>query len=406
MLLTHQARSVWPSGKRLRTPGSLMVFCLITALMLLSGSIAWSGVPDGGDHAGQQQITVRMPDASHAMTVNYTSVSAPEYRVSYFGMGTCAGEDLVIFEFENTGQLSFVSAGLVDLSRYEDGIWRVLQVEPHFAETNPFTLSPNGCDHDGQSLDPGEKLYAQWVVKDLPPGSWEMFATLNLCTEGGQCVEKYLVDFTIQGACVLPIIDLFEGELAPSHADYDWQLVYSVRGATHVRVYDNTVADPSSGIFPLWLPDEDTNYLGWWTLTAYNGSEECFTQESRELWYENLPPAGTYSGLLGSFTDVDVSQRNIIISLRDNALVDGDIVDLLINGVKVLAGYTLTGLWFEVPVQLNPGPNTVTVVALNEGGNSPNTVEIHISHVISGIPDQVSGGLLTGQSDSLIIRAP
>ena len=108
----------------------------------------------------------------------------------------------------------------------------------------------------------------------------------------------------------------------------------------------------------------------------------------------------------GDLTDVNVSQRDITISVRDNAAIDGDIIDLTVNGVKVLSNYTLTSSPYPVAVTLNSGQNTVVVTALNEGSRSPNTVEVRVSHVTSGNAVQVSRGLHTGESVSFNIHAP
>jgi hypothetical protein len=113
-------------------------------------------------------------------------------------------------------------------------------------------------------------------------------------------------------------------------------------------------------------------------------------------------PPPSSSGL----ADVDVSQRNITLSVYDHGSVDGDIISLTVNGTTVLSHYTLTGGRHDVSVTLNRGLNQIELIAHNEGRSSPNTVSLHISHVISGIPDQVSLGMTTGQRDNFRIRAP
>jgi len=92
--------------------------------------------------------------------------------------------------------------------------------------------------------------------------------------------------------------------------------------------------------------------------------------------------------------------------VRDNAAIDGDIIDLYLNGEKILSNYTLTSSAYGVSVKLKSGENQVTVVALNEGDSSPNTVEVSISHVTQGESVQVSQGLSTGQSASFKVIAP
>jgi hypothetical protein len=96
----------------------------------------------------------------------------------------------------------------------------------------------------------------------------------------------------------------------------------------------------------------------------------------------------------------------IEISVRDNASVDGDRIDLFVNGKKVMGDVQLTSSPQTVRVKLNSGENTIQVTALNEGTHSPNTVEVRISNVTQGSAVQISAGLKTGQSSSFKVHAP
>jgi hypothetical protein len=205
--------------------------------------------------------------------------------------------------------------------------------------------------------------------------------------------------------CVLPTITLWKAEKAPADAEHKWQLVYTTSGATRLDLFGHDLPIPS-GVWPVYGKDDNT----WWVLRAYGQGdpEHCWVEEA--IYIErvaNLPPAGTYSGGgIGGFTDVDVSQRNITLTFYDWGTEDGDIIKLTINGQVIVASLKLLKAQQVIPVTLNPGANTIVVTALNEGGSPPNTTAINISHVISGMPDQVSRGLHTGQSESFIIRAP
>jgi len=128
-------------------------------------------------------------------------------------------------------------------------------------------------------------------------------------------------------------------------------------------------------------------------LTAY------FT---RDIWLHMLG-LDTNNGLL----DVTVNQRNIELDLRDNGLeIDGDRIQLLLNGAIVLEDHTLTETGTIVNLDLKKGTNQVVIQALNEGYSSPNTVYVAISHVVEGPSEQVSDGLLTGEKAEFTIRAP
>jgi hypothetical protein len=117
---------------------------------------------------------------------------------------------------------------------------------------------------------------------------------------------------------------------------------------------------------------------------------------------DSVPAPSTSSGL----SDVVVSQTNITITVWDDGLVDGDQVDLTVNGISVFNNYVLSGPPGTTRnVLLNSGNNILLVQADNEGGTPPNTAAITISNVISGNPDQ-SWSLISGQTTTMTISAP
>ena len=104
--------------------------------------------------------------------------------------------------------------------------------------------------------------------------------------------------------------------------------------------------------------------------------------------------------------DLSVTKRDITIYLRDHSAVDGDRVNLYVNGVLIVVDYTITGSSRGFAVQLIGGENTVKIEALNVGSDPPNTVEVSVSDVRIGESLQVSGELNTGQTTSFTIYAP
>jgi hypothetical protein len=109
---------------------------------------------------------------------------------------------------------------------------------------------------------------------------------------------------------------------------------------------------------------------------------------------------GNNSGL----TDVTVNALHISITLIDDgSLVDGDRVDVFLNGAKVIDNHTLVGGAGTVfSLDLIPGSNELRVTALNEGTSSPNTAQLRLSDVTVGAAVQ-SWRLLEGESGSLVI---
>jgi hypothetical protein len=86
--------------------------------------------------------------------------------------------------------------------------------------------------------------------------------------------------------------------------------------------------------------------------------------------------------------------------------IDGDTVDIVLNGETVGAGHVLIAPpGTDLELTLQAGINLLEVVALNEGSISPNTAELVISHVLEGESIQ-EWRLVTGESGSLTITAP
>lgn len=119
----------------------------------------------------------------------------------------------------------------------------------------------------------------------------------------------------------------------------------------------------------------------------------------------SLPVVTIPDPLLQHLEDVTVSQREITINFRDKGLVDGDRIKLTVNDQILLEDYTLSERYYWVKISLNKGENTVLITALNEGDDPPNSVEIHLSHVVEGLSTQEAHAF-QGIHSKLIITAP
>jgi hypothetical protein len=137
-------------------------------------------------------------------------------------------------------------------------------------------------------------------------------------------------------------------------------------------------------------------------LTIVDGAIQTTVLEERYSPPFQIVRVGNNSGL----TDVTVGARHIsIILIDDGSLVDGDRVDVSLNGVKVINNHTLVGGAGTVfSLDLLAGSNELRVLALNEGASSPNTAQLRLSDVTVGAAVQ-SWRLLAGESGSLVIYA-
>jgi len=104
---------------------------------------------------------------------------------------------------------------------------------------------------------------------------------------------------------------------------------------------------------------------------------------------------GNASYSCNSFTEnVDNGLSNVITSgiptvrIYDSGQIDGDIVNISVNGYGVLNDLKLTAYpGTEIPLAGN-GPFDISVYAVNEGSVSPNTAALEISNVVAGSGSQ------------------
>ena len=171
--------------------------------------------------------------------------------------------------------------------------------------------------------------------------------------------------------------------------------------AQFVTTLLNYAADPGaqSWTVPLDIELHDADVFQA-KLTIMDGTVQTKILEERYSPPFKIVRAGNNAGL----SDVTVSARHITITLTDDgALVDGDRVDVFLNGVKVIDNHTLVGGAGTVfALDLLSGSNELRVTALNEGTSPPNTAQLTISDVTAGQAVQ-SWRLLEGQSGSLVI---
>lgn len=122
--------------------------------------------------------------------------------------------------------------------------------------------------------------------------------------------------------------------------------------------------------------------------------------------YDKLrDPGYTTVEISDELTDVEVDSRRITIRVNDNEEVDGDRIDLFVNGARVLSDHYLSGGGTSREITLQRGPNIVQIVSTDDGDSAPNTSQLTLSNVVSGSSVQ-QWQLYRGESATLQIRAP
>lgn len=106
---------------------------------------------------------------------------------------------------------------------------------------------------------------------------------------------------------------------------------------------------------------------------------------------------------LGQFSS---DGKFVEIYCRDHEYVDGDRVQVMINGKVVARQITLSGSFQPVLVTLEKGENRIEIKALNEGTSSPNTAEFVIYDDMGNVITQNRWNLATGVKASVLIHKP
>ena len=89
-----------------------------------------------------------------------------------------------------------------------------------------------------------------------------------------------------------------------------------------------------------------------------------------------IVPANTITA--GVQKELEWNTDVCVIDLWDGGIIDGDIVTVLLNDKEVLTNYALVKARKELRLILTKAVNTITIVAVDEGVNAPNTAEISL----------------------------
>ncbi len=171
-------------------------------------------------------------------------------------------------------------------------------------------------------------------------------------------------------------------------------LNYDILNATRVEIAGYVMDNPASGRWPVW-GDSPKNVPNEWSIWATNDA----------AWVDQWMKIEFDTDRGSSFQPVSVNNRNVTLSLRDPQYVDGDAVELRVNG-QSFGNYVMDGRPISFPLVLVAGQNTIAVVCTNMGVVPPTLVELSLSNVSSGSATQVSRALQQGQSDTLTVTAP
>ena len=171
-----------------------------------------------------------------------------------------------------------------------------------------------------------------------------------------------------------------------------YYLEYTTDNANRVEIFGNVMENPQQGNFPIYGEPSSNQ----WVLWAANDVS----------WVEQNLIVSHDSDVGTTLSDISVNTNTITLSLRDPQLQDGDVVNIDLNGVRVLDRFPTSGRHVSFPLALQSGPNTLAVTVQNQGVSGPMVAELSFSNVVGGSSVQMTSALLKDQTQSMTIYAP
>jgi hypothetical protein len=192
------------------------------------------------------------------------------------------------------------------------------------------------------------------------------------------------------------ILNFFASEPRPEERAQGvaYFLNYDTLNATRVEIAGFVMDNPASGRWPVW-GDNPQSVPNEWAIWASNDT----------AWVDQWMQIEFDTDRGSSFQPVTVNNRNVTLSLRDPQYVDGDTVELRVNG-QSFGSFVMDGRAISFPLVLVAGQNTIEIVCTSTGAVPNAIVELTISNVSSGAATQSSRALQVGQSDTLMVTAP
>jgi hypothetical protein len=192
------------------------------------------------------------------------------------------------------------------------------------------------------------------------------------------------------------ILNFFASEPRPEERSQGvaFFLNYDTLNATRVEIAGFVMDNPATGRWPVWGSDRNA-VPNEWAIWAANDT----------AWVDQWMRIEFDTDRGSAFQPVTVNNRSVTLSLRDPQYVDGDTVELRVNG-QSFGNFVMDGRAISFPLVLVAGQNTIEIVCTNAGAVPPAIMELTLNNVSSGPATQVSRALQQGQSDTVIVTAP
>ena len=169
-----------------------------------------------------------------------------------------------------------------------------------------------------------------------------------------------------------------------------YHLNWTTENANRVEIFGNVMDNPAQGSWPVYNESND------WVLWAAND----------QFWVEQALTVTADKDSGSMLQPISVATPQITFTFRDPQFVDGDVINVDVNGIRIIDRYTLEGRHVSFPVTLNSGQNNITISAQNEGVTAPLVAEVTISNVSSGPAVQITRGLKSGEAETMTVTVP
>jgi hypothetical protein len=187
-----------------------------------------------------------------------------------------------------------------------------------------------------------------------------------------------------------PVIVNFFASSAPEGSGIRYYLNYDVTNANRVEIFGNVMDNPQTGS---WAVYNDSNN---WVLWAAN---DAAWVES-DLYVEPDHSSGS------TLSDITVSNNQTTVCIKDPQFVDGDKINILVNGNLSLNNFQTGGRDICGTANLQSGPNTVEIQATSEGQTPLVVMQVSFSDVTAGAPVQISQALKINEIARFTVTAP
>lgn len=190
-----------------------------------------------------------------------------------------------------------------------------------------------------------------------------------------------------------PVIVYFFAS-APNQAQAEngirYFLNWTTEKANRVEIFGHVMDNPVQGSWPVYNESND------WVLWAAND----------QVWVEQTLQVRPDQDTGNSLQEVTVNSTNTTLTIRDPQFVDGDQINIDVNGVRIVSGFVTTGRHVSFPVTLQRGANSIAIGAQYAGVTPPLVTEITVGSVASGPAVQQTRGLNAGETQTFNINAP